>query len=88
MKRKKYDDVIGGDLSASGTFWISDLIIRGRRIKMRGITLCLSKVGNCVSVSPSIPYISSAIRLLKKQKDVNDIKWDADKKQWFPVVTP
>ena len=65
--------------------WVSDLIIRGRRIGLNGIGVSITVEDGKVSVAPVIPCMGPALRLLKKHPKLTSITFDRKKRKWKPT---
>jgi hypothetical protein len=73
-------DYIEAYIQPKPTKFVSSRIIKGRRIVLRGIELCLTWEDGKVDMQPSIPALSPALRLLKDNPEANDITWNG--KEW------
>lgn len=75
--KKGYPDILHASLVAdvNSTEWISDSIIRGRRIRLRGIGVHAIQEGGKLSLSPVLPHVAKALALLKRHPRCNDLTW-------------
>lgn len=66
--------------------WVTDSLIKGRRIALYGIGVCFSHFGSeRVEMSPCIPCMSPLIRLVKKYATDSQFEFDSKKRIWKRV---
>jgi hypothetical protein len=75
---KRQADILEAILltNVHSTAWISDSIIKGRRIRLRGIQIHVMQEDDKVSLSPVLPSMAKALRLLKRHPRCTDITWN------------
>lgn len=81
-KKKNYPDYLDCMIVPESGKWVSDHIIKGRRIAMYGIGVGISFDGKKVTLNPVIPALSPAIKLLQKYSAAQQIAWDRKKRKW------
>lgn len=83
-----YPDILEAVVNEpSVSHYISDNFIRGRRIALRGIGVAVSFASDHgrVSLSPVIPCVGPALRLLQQHPKLNDITFNREKQRWEPT---
>lgn len=77
---KRYPDVLEAYVTPKHSRYISDLIIKGRRITMHNIEVAIVADRGKLSLDPCIPCLGPAIRLLAANPERDAIKWTG--KEW------
>jgi len=78
-KRKHYPDAIEAYLQPKHSKWITDCLIRGRRIALYGIEVCISQDGGKFTVSPVIPCAGPLHELIKANANATAFSWNGKK---------
>lgn len=87
-KRVTYPDFLDAIFDTPSTSkYVSDTLIRGRRIVLRqiGVSVSISDGRGKVELSPVIPCVGPALRLLQKHPKLDDIIFDREKRRWEPT---
>ena len=82
--RRKYKDYLEAYLvTPKSVKYVTDLIIKDRRVCLRGIDICICAEGSKVSVDPVIPCVGPLLQLLKANPKLDDITFKG--KKWYPT---
>lgn len=65
-RRKKYPDYLMCVIKDERSKWVTDSLVRNRRIALYGIDVAISAHGDKVEVGPSIPALSPLMKLIVK----------------------
>ena len=85
-KRKKYGDYLTCTVMDARSKWVTDFIVRDRRICLRGIPVAISQNGKSCHLDPVIPALSSLIKLLTKHPLWADMTWSEKTRKWRPTA--
>jgi hypothetical protein len=82
-ERKQYADYITGSFEPASSKWVSDHIVRGRRIALYGIRInfCTAKNGS-VEMNPEIPCMGPMMEVIKKHPQEHEFVFDKRKRKW------
>lgn len=82
-RRKKYADYIESIISPANSKWVTDSLVRDRRVALYGIDICISmELSGKVELSPVIPCCGPLLRLVKKYPKHTAFRFNRKSRKW------
>jgi len=88
IKRERFADYITGSFEAESSKWVSDHIVKDRRIALYGIriNLCTGKNGR-VEMNPEIPCMGPLMEVIKKHPYEHEFVFNKLKRKWVALLS-
>lgn len=76
---RRYPDYLEYDSHTGSAKYVSDYIVKGRRVCLYGLGVVFSQNGERLEMSPSIPALGPLCKLLHDRLEVTTCKWTGRK---------
>lgn len=81
-KRKSYTDYLTATISGAITKWVTDSLVRDRRIVLYGIDVAIVQVGHKVEASPVIPCAGPLMDVINANPEHSMFSFNRKSKKW------
>lgn len=84
--RAKYPDHLSCSFEAVNSKWVSDHIVKDRRICLYGIRVHIeSTKSGLARLAPEIPAMIPLMKLIQANPKFSEFRWDGQKRKWMIV---